>query len=112
MCPSAFPSSYSVHSNLVMNDEEGIIPEVKLFRAAGGRTICDVTSIGFRINPEALPRVSKATGVNIVAGTAFYLDSFLSEEHKMMSVREVSPACIGSCSGVSSRQVHIIKKGL
>ena len=75
-----------------MNDEDEIISELQLFRAAGGSTVCDVTTIGFRINSEALLRVSEATGVNIVAGTGFYLDSFLSEEHKMLSVREVSPA--------------------
>ena len=88
------PYRYSVRSNLVMNDEEGIISELKLFQAAGGNTVCDMTSIGLRINSEALRRVSKATGVNIVAGTAFYLDSFLSEDHKMLSVREVSPAAL------------------
>ena len=78
----------------MIDDVEEIISEVKLFQAAGGRTLCDVTNIGIRSKPEALPQVSKATGVNIVAGTAFYIDSFLSEEHKMMSVREVRPAAI------------------
>lgn len=74
-----------------MDNIEESISELKLFQAAGGRTICDVTPIGIRMKPEALPQVAKATGVNIVAGTGFYSDSFISEDHKMLSVREVSP---------------------
>ena len=39
---------YSVRENLTIESVEQTIEELKLFRAAGGNTIVDVTSIGIR----------------------------------------------------------------
>ena len=39
---------YSVRENLTIESVEQTIEELKLFKAAGGSTIVDVTSIGIR----------------------------------------------------------------
>ena len=65
------------------------VSELKLFQQAGGGTVCDVTITGIRNNPEALPQISRESGVNIVTGTGFYIDSFLEEDVKLLSTHEV-----------------------
>ncbi|CAN5450242.1 phosphotriesterase [soil metagenome] len=56
----------------ILDDEKIAIEEVALFKAAGGGTICDPTNIGLKRDPEALARISQATGVNIIMGAGWY----------------------------------------
>lgn len=60
--------------NLQLLDEEMAINEIGRFKAAGGATIVDATTIGIGRNPQALVNVAKATGVNIVMGAGYYVD--------------------------------------
>ncbi len=59
-------------ANLFLDDEETAIDEMRRFREAGGGTIVEQTIQGLAPQPEALVRVSRATGVHIVAGSGFY----------------------------------------
>src|SRR4051812_7204365 len=61
----------------LLNDGALAIQEVAAFRAAGGRSIVDVTSVGLGRAPEALLRVSEATGVRIVMGSGHYREPYL-----------------------------------
>jgi len=56
----------------ILDDEELAIEELARFKAAGGGTVCDPTNIGLKRDPEALVRLSRATGVNILMGTGWY----------------------------------------
>ena len=38
---------------------------------------------------EHLPHISRESGVNIIAGTSYYFDKFISPDDKMLSVQEV-----------------------
>jgi predicted metal-dependent phosphotriesterase family hydrolase len=58
--------------DVIFDDEAIMLEEVELFRAAGGGTICDPTNIGLGRNPEALQRISAASGVNILMGAGWY----------------------------------------
>ena len=73
----------------MLDSVEDAVSELKLFRQAGGGTVCDVTITGIRNNPEALPQISRESGVNIVTGTGYYVDSFLPEDVKLLSANEV-----------------------
>jgi len=58
--------------NLSMTDEETVINEILIFKAAGGNTIVEVTPRDLGRNPEALVRIAKATGINVVMGVGYY----------------------------------------
>lgn len=59
--------------NLQLYDEEVAIEEVRRYYRAGGDAIVDPTTRWIARDPRALFRVSRATGVKIVAGTGFYV---------------------------------------
>lgn len=60
--------------NLQLHDEEVAIAELLRYRDSGGSSLVDVTNIGAGRKPEALVRISEATGLNIVMGTGYYLE--------------------------------------
>jgi phosphotriesterase-related protein len=57
-----------------MEDWELIARELLHFREAGGRSIFEVTPHGLGNDPKALRRISEASEVHIVYGTAFYVE--------------------------------------
>jgi len=57
-----------------MSDWELIARELLSFREVGGRAIFEVTPHGLGNDPEALRRISEASDVHIVYGTAFYVE--------------------------------------
>jgi phosphotriesterase-related protein len=60
--------------NALLTDEDTAVSELDLFRRAGGGTIVDVTTVGIGRDPVALARVARASGVNIVMSTGWYVD--------------------------------------
>jgi phosphotriesterase-related protein len=58
--------------DVILDDEALAIRELMLYKDAGGSTVMDVTSGGLGRNPAALKRISEATGLNIIAGAAWY----------------------------------------
>ena len=61
------------YENLRLTDEETAIAEVLLFKRSGGATIVDVGPRGIGRDPLALARLARATGLNIVMATGFYV---------------------------------------
>jgi phosphotriesterase-related protein len=59
--------------NMRLDDEALAIKEVSRFATSGGRTVVDVTNHGLARNPEGLVRIAKATGLNIIMGSGYYL---------------------------------------
>lgn len=66
---------YSNIDNLIISDENDAAREAILYRLQGGNTIVEVTPIGVGRDPLALARISKTAGINIVAGTSYYVDN-------------------------------------
>lgn len=54
-------------------DVELAIKELMLFKLAGGQTLVECTAIDVGRDPMALVRISRATGVNIIMGTGYYI---------------------------------------
>ncbi len=69
---------YEVSMNAagVLLDEDIATAELGMFRAAGGRTIVEQTTLGLHPDLEGLRRVSLASGVFIVAGVGIYWRKF------------------------------------
>ncbi len=63
----------------LLADEALAIDELMRFREAGGGTLVDCTSEGLGRRPEALLRVSEATGIAIVMGSGHYRRPYLDE---------------------------------
>ncbi|HEY3131077.1 MAG TPA: phosphotriesterase-related protein, partial [Acidobacteriota bacterium] len=55
-----------------MLDWDLIAHELSFFKKAGGGTIVEVTPLGMGSDPDALRRISEASGVPIVHGISFY----------------------------------------
>lgn len=59
--------------NLQLLDEAVARDEALLFKHAGGRTFVDPTNRGLARDPLALARVARATGLNIIMGSGYYV---------------------------------------
>lgn len=83
---------YSHMYNLALGDEpfEDIAGELNLFKQEGGQSIVEVTTVGISRDVEYLAKAASATGLNIIAGTGYYLDYTLPAEVKSSSVEELS----------------------
>ena len=84
----------SNRDNLKLLDEPTAIAEAQDYFRAGGSTLVDVTSVGIGRDPQALLRISRATGLNIVMGSGYYIDQTHSDWLRKASVDEVARAII------------------
>ena len=81
---------YALKDNLLLDNEELAIHELKFFKNAGGNTVVDASLPGIGRNPEGLKRISEATGLNIIMGTGFYVGQTHPEELEKMSYEEIA----------------------
>lgn len=58
--------------NIVMTDEAILAEALGEYRRLGGKAVVDMSTTGFRGDPEAMGRVSEAAGVHIVASAGLY----------------------------------------
>ena len=63
-----------MRDNLLLDDEALAIREALRFKAAGGRTIVETSSLGLGRDAPALRRIAEATGLQIVSGCGFYVE--------------------------------------
>jgi phosphotriesterase-related protein len=61
--------------DLQLLDEKTMIDEVLIYKALGGKSIVELTIRGLYPDPLAVARISRITGVNIIMGTAYYVES-------------------------------------
>lgn len=81
----------------VIDDEDMVAKELTEFTSRGGKTICDVTSDEIGRNPEALVRLSRRAGINVVMGCGYYrefgypkvVEELTSRELAEIMVREI-----------------------
>lgn len=80
--------------NLNLLDEHTAINEAAEYYKAGGSTLVDVTSIGIGRDPQALLRISRATGLNVVMGSGYYIDQTHSGWLRKASVEDIARSII------------------
>jgi len=81
--------AFDYYDNLCQTDVEVAVAEARLFRYAGGGTICDVSSAGLGRDTKALYRIAVDTGLHIIMGAALYVASSWSEEEKKRSPQDI-----------------------
>lgn len=59
--------------NMRLDDRELAVQEVLHFKHAGGSTIAEVSSIGMHRDALGLASIARATGVNIIMGSGYYV---------------------------------------
>lgn len=76
--------------NCGLDDEALAIAELGQVAALGGRTVVDPTCRGIGRDPEALRRIARATGLQIVMGAGYYLQSSMPEAVAGMSAEAIA----------------------
>lgn len=76
--------------NCVLEHTDAAIEELGYLVRAGGRTLVEQTPIGGGRQLSALVDVAAATGLNIVAGTGFYMEIMHPPELAGLSVDEIA----------------------
>ena len=94
--------------NCALDDEPLAVAELMAFRHASGRTVVDPTCRGIGRNPEALVRISEATGLNIVMGAGYYLESSHPPEVARLSADAIADQIVAEAlDGVDGTGVRI-----
>lgn len=65
----------TTRQNLLLDDEELALAELAEFAALGGRSVVDMTIEGIGRDPVALARLARASGLNVVMGCGYYVES-------------------------------------
>ncbi|MDT7625729.1 MAG: phosphotriesterase-related protein [Pseudonocardiales bacterium] len=67
---------YACLDHCVLDDAEAVLEDLVAFGEAGGATVVDVTPAGLGRDPEALRDLALRSGVRIVMGSGWYLQSY------------------------------------
>ncbi len=76
--------------NLRLLDEQTAEDEIRLFKHAGGRTVVDPTPKTLARDPRALARIARATGLNVVMGSGYYVAASHPPDMDRRSVDELT----------------------
>jgi phosphotriesterase-related protein len=78
-----------------LEDEADAIAELLAFKAAGGGTVVEVTSIGLRRDPAGLRRIAQGAGVHVVMGCSFYVHHYHPPRVARMDVEALCDEIVG-----------------
>ena len=81
---------YAVKDNLVIDNEKIAIEELQYFKNNGGGTVVDVTSGNIGRDPVTLKKISKKTGLNIIAGCGYYTHDTHPNTMKNMRIKDIT----------------------
>ncbi len=96
-------------ANLALDDEEDAVADLRLFTVEGGRTVVDPTCRGIGRDPAALVRISRATGLNIVMGSGYYLEGSHPLEFAAMSVEQIADQIVAEATdGLDGVRIGLI----
>jgi phosphotriesterase-related protein len=86
------PAGYRV--NLTGTSVDSAIEECGHFMAAGGRTVVDLTPRGAGDDPVGLRDIARATGLNVIASTGYYIDAALPDWVRTAGIDELAERLI------------------
>ncbi len=93
--------------NLLMDSFEEAVEEIEQYYYAGGDSIVDVTPKNTGGDPEQVRKVSRATGVQFVHGTAFYIRSAHPDRIDSMDIGDIEDEFVGDVrSGIDDTDVR------
>lgn len=96
-----------VLDNMVLDEIEVAVDELKEFKAIGGKTVVSLTSRGLGRDPATLARVARETGLNIVMGSGYYTHTSHPPELKEKRIGEIRDEIIKDITeGVGSSKIR------
>ena len=66
---------WSCDDNLRLDEKDIMIEEILSFKKQGGSTIIDATTLGLGRDVKTVSEIAYKTGVNIIVGTGYYINS-------------------------------------
>lgn len=95
--------------NCALDDEPLAIAELLAFKHAGGASVVDPTCRGIGRNPAALHRIARATGLNIVMGSGYYLQSSHPPSLAGMSIDAIADEIVAEAiDGIDGVRIGLI----
>lgn len=85
--------------NIVLDDLELAIAEVRKFADVGGQTIVDPTCRGIGRDPHKLRQITAQTGVQVVMGAGYYLASSMPTEVAQLTVDDIADQIVAEALG-------------
>jgi 5-phospho-D-xylono-1,4-lactonase len=76
--------------DLYLSDEDDAVRELEAFRRAGGGALVEMTTVDYHRNVRALERISRRTGVHVVAATGFNKAKFAESYSSMLGEEEIA----------------------
>jgi predicted metal-dependent phosphotriesterase family hydrolase len=76
--------------SLIVDDVDLLIEEVQRYRAVGGLSLVDMTTVGIGRDPLALKRIAEATGLQIVMGCGWYRERVYPDYIQEMNANELA----------------------
>ncbi|MCH9037152.1 MAG: aryldialkylphosphatase, partial [Chloroflexi bacterium] len=76
-------------------DEEMASEEATRYKRAGGVSLVDATSVGIRRDPLGLARIARATGLNVIMGSGYYVDEFHPQDMGAKSEDDIVEEIVG-----------------
>jgi phosphotriesterase-related protein len=64
----------------VLDNIEKSLEELNYFKNAGGKTIVEVSNIGLKRDVLGLKKISEISGINIIAGSGYYIETTYPQE--------------------------------
>ena len=93
--------------NYRCDDEQLIINELTPFKQAGGNTIVEQSVRGLAGNPLAALRISKATGINVIMATGYFIAMVHPASLATMTEEEIADELIRDITvGIGDTGVH------
>jgi len=93
--------------NYLLIDEQEAISEVIHFKLAGGNSIVELSNVGLGRDPEALARLSRATGLNIIMGSGYYQAASHGPEMDAKTEGEITEEIVRDITvGVGNTGIH------
>jgi len=93
--------------NLQLLDEDTAIKELLIYKRNGGKTVVDVTPKDTGRDPLGLARIARATGLNVIMGTAYYFASAHPQKMNEWTEEQIATQFINEIvTGVGDTGVH------
>ncbi|MGP1396822.1 MAG: phosphotriesterase family protein [Inquilinaceae bacterium] len=89
--------------NCHLVDVDLAMEELYRFTDLGGHTVIDPTNLGIGRDPQALQRIARRTGLNIVMGSGFYLEASHPEWFGPMDVDQVAALIVADVGGADEK---------